>query len=285
MKETAEQWLATLKEEAGSHDLKHLDLLINATLLDYPLQERLQELSPSPPLARLLEGTPEQALAAQGPMLIRVFWESPDQVSWVESFLHAFHDQSRVLAVMSRWSFDDLTEHLRHCTQIEWDEGARSGLLRYYDTRIFESVAGLIRPLRDYAFDGRPLEGMDLCGRVFHGAVISWHWIDREQCSRTLHGEPVPRDHLPRPLPILRLSSHCVTTLQRWKEVEGFFLAHEESLRTLGADHQRNARYQVFEAVCDAEKQSLFGEERTDFIFANLYKIFPFLTLLDRRGS
>ena len=55
---------------------------------------------------------------------------------------------------MSRWTFDDLAEHLSHCLQIEWDGGVRSGLLRYYDTRVFESIAGLIRPLRDYAFDG-----------------------------------------------------------------------------------------------------------------------------------
>lgn len=285
MKEAAEQWLVMLKAQADSHSLKHLDLLINATGLDYPLDARLDELYPSPPQARLFEGTPEHALAAMGPILVRVFWESPEQQAWLIAFLHQFHDQSRVLVLLSDWSFDDLSEHLRHCLQIEWDEGRSSGLLCYYDTRLFENITRLISPLHDYLFDGTPLAGMELCRRVLHGAVISWHWIDSELCEQVLPGKPLSRDQLPRPLPGFRLSPHELRSLKWWDEVERFFQRHDLNVNMFGHNDRSLARTEVFQAIADAAKQKLSGDARNDFIFARLRAAFPFLKDLDRTAS
>jgi hypothetical protein len=74
MKLAIRNWLDTLKQQAEAHGLEHLDVVINATLLDYPLLQRLAELDPPPLQALLLEGTPEHALAPQGPILVRIKW-------------------------------------------------------------------------------------------------------------------------------------------------------------------------------------------------------------------
>lgn len=79
-------WLGGLKKYAKGQNIEHLDVVINATLLDDPLLQRLAGLDPPPPQALRLEGTPEYALAVQGSVLIRVLWEHASQVAWLGEF-------------------------------------------------------------------------------------------------------------------------------------------------------------------------------------------------------
>jgi hypothetical protein len=94
-------------------------------------------------------------------------------VEWLGGFQTAFCDDSRVLALLSHWPIDALSEHLRYCTQAQWDNGARSGILRYYDIRLFKHISSLFWGEDNWNF---------------HAPVISWHWIDRDQNEQALGG-------------------------------------------------------------------------------------------------
>ena len=66
--------LRDLKARADAATIEHLDLIVDNTAFDYPLLQRLAELTPAPLHTLLLEGTLENELASEGPVLIRVVW-------------------------------------------------------------------------------------------------------------------------------------------------------------------------------------------------------------------
>lgn len=121
---SAAEWQAQLHEQSLKHGLRHLDLLINATGLAYPLESSVDSLPQAPASAHLLQETPEHELANQGPILLRLDWDTDQHQAWLAAFLSAVHRDARVLAFHSHWPFSALADHLRHCTQAEWNQGA-----------------------------------------------------------------------------------------------------------------------------------------------------------------
>lgn len=207
MLSTASTWLATLQEQALSHRLAHIDLLIDATGLNYPLWQSLAELKAEPAIAMLLDNTPEQAIAKQGPVLLRLQRQDQEHLLWLQQLLDSLHREPRLLALLSSWSFGELTEHLRHCTQAEWNQGRSGGLLRYWDARLFLAVSETLTPQQ---------------GRWFHAPVIAWHWLDRDDQPRQLTGQPVRPSERPQPLPPLVLSNEQVAQVIAWTSAESF---------------------------------------------------------------
>lgn len=204
---THPMWLMQLREQALKHGLPHLDLLINATGLDYPLTPTLAPLLPQPDMARLLESTPEHALADQGPILLRLHWNEREQLAWLTEFLAQVHRQSRVLVLLSQWHFSELAGHLRHYTQAVWNQGNSSGLLRYWEPRLFLASSETLNPAQS---------------SLFHAPAITWHWIDRDGRASQLPGHPSCSGELPRPRPHLELNHEQVAQLVAWTSAELF---------------------------------------------------------------
>jgi len=259
MNASIRDWLGNLKQQAEAKNLEHLDLLINATLLHYPVLQRLAELDPPPLHSLLFENTPEHALASEGPILVRVFWEQPAQMAWLGEFLTQFYWESRALLMMSYWPFEALTTHLRYCTQAHWDKGANSGILRYYDTRLFKHIASL--------FVGDAYHN-------FHAAVISWHWIDRDHNAQAIGGTYCKPNEFIAPQGPLMLDERQVRSANAWSKAEQWEQTHGLSKRNYTVGKEQLIA-QIFLAQLAASDKHLKGQAHTDFIVEWLAQYLP----------
>lgn len=245
-------WLMHLREQALKHGLLHLDLLINATGLDYPLIPTLATLTAQPDMARLLGGTPEHALADQGPILLRLRWDESSQQTWLTDFLAQVHRQSRVLALFSQWHFGELVDHLRHYTQVVWDQGKSSGLLRYWEPRLFLATSEMLNPAQS---------------QLFHAPSIAWHWIDRDGKASHLPGYPCRSGELPRLLPHLELSNEQVAQMVAWTSAELFRQDSFIQPQDYGLAQQESLIRHLLHAQLAANREQLHDlDQRETFI-------------------
>lgn len=173
MLSTAKDWLHHLMDEARNAGLNHLDLLLNGAVLPHGLLAPLIEQVAAPECARLFEHTLEHALAHQGPLLLRIALGNQAQCAEAAQLLNAVHTHFCVLALTSRWPFEALAAHLRGATQATWNKGASSGVLRYYDTRLFRHFCEQLDPQQ--------------LGQ-FHAPVSQWYWIDHDGKQASLSG-------------------------------------------------------------------------------------------------
>ncbi len=245
-------WLGRLQEQAQAVKLPHLDLLINATQLDYPLLRRLAALSVPPLQAQLFAGTAEHALAAQGPILLRLHWQQLEQQAWLSEFVRRYHRDHRVLALLSAWPFDELAQHLRHCTQAQWNQGADSGLLRFYEPRLLRAVCEMLDPVQS---------------AWFHAPIVTWHWLDRDGKAAVLPGNPVRASELARPLPALRLSHPQVAYLLAWSAAEALRREHALVPQDYALAQQETLMRHLVHGQLAADREGLNGQEREPFIF------------------
>lgn len=256
MRMTEKEWLAYLRKQAEAKQLNHLDVLIDATLLDYPLLASLAEIDPPPQYSLLFDGTPEHSLAEQGPVLVRATWSQPAHQQWLTEFFRLFHYHHRMLAAFSDWPFEALTKHLRWCTQIQLEQGATSGILRFYDPRLFSNICeAMARPDTDY----------------FHASVSAWHWIDLDggACQRACRVRKP--EEMPEPLAPLLLDALQAEQIRVWTEAQ----MHCEALRLgtlqLPFDKEKIMFY-VHQALLEAGRKRLKDEARTVFLLDWLAK-------------
>jgi hypothetical protein len=249
--------LTHLKTLADESQLDHLDVIIDATAFDYPLQQRLAELQPQLQHVLLLAGTPENALAVDGPVLIRVFWEHTQQIKWLGEFLRFPETYSRALVTLSHWPFEALTEHLRHYTQAHW--GKCSGILRYYDTRMFKHISGLFR---------------DNVEDDFRAAAISWHWTDRDGKQQSTHGRNRTfGTFTPLRMPLM-LDEGQVSSIQRRTAAEQWETLHGLSKRNYQVCKEQVIN-QIYNGFNFAALKHLKGEALTAYIFEWLAESMP----------
>ncbi|TBU76582.1 DUF4123 domain-containing protein [Pseudomonas daroniae] len=206
MKSPARTWLTQLGEQAEQARLQHFDLLVDASNLHYPLLSRLDEVEQPPEIAKLLQGTPEEAIADKGPLLLRVRVDQLKQQSWLDELLASRNAHQHLLALLSPWPFTQLASHLSHCTQAEWNDGRGSGLLRFYDPRMLVPTSEALDPQQIW----------------FHAPVIAWHWQDRDRQPRSLPGNLMRPAELPSPLPVLRLTRAQMASLFAWSAAEDY---------------------------------------------------------------
>lgn len=82
MKTSPQPWLNLLCEQAKHALVQHIELLVYESNLGYPLRPLLKALQSSPAAAKLLEGSPENAIADSGPLLVPVSLEQIAQAAW-----------------------------------------------------------------------------------------------------------------------------------------------------------------------------------------------------------
>ena len=238
----ASNWLAILQEQALVHRLAHIDVLLDTTGLKYPLWQSLADLKNEPGIALLLDGTPEQALAKQGPVLLRLQWADQEHRLWLQQLFDSLHREPRLLALLSNWSFIELSEHLRHCTQAEWNQGRSGGLLRYWDPRLFFAVSETLTPQQ---------------GRWFHAPVSAWHWLDRDDQPRQLAGQSAHPSELPQPLPTMELSNEQVAELVAWMDAEDYRAFTCAQHQEYGLPSRETLQQHLVRAYLDANQQGI----------------------------
>lgn len=245
----ATAWLHAVLVQSESARLGHLDLLVNVSRLDYSLPDRLHALAIAPQMEPLLEKTPEAAIAVKGPLLVRVDLAASEQCAWLAECVAQLYSQRCLLAVHSRWPFAALANHLRQCTQVEWNQGRTTGLLRYFDPRLFLATCETLQPSQS---------------QWFHAPVITWHWIDRDGEPACLQGYALPPQDL-KPL-ALRLDNAQVGALMAWTSAEIFRQDYALEPAQYGQLNREGLMRHLMHAQLAADRARCYDETRAAFI-------------------
>lgn len=260
MSVSSNNWLELLYQQAAQARLPHVDLLVDASNLAYPLLARLAEQESPPELTKLLQGTPEEAIADSGPLLLRVELTQNQYPQWLNELLASDNAHQHVLALLSPWAFPELANHLRHCTQSEWNDGRSSGLLRFYDPRLLLATHEALDPQQLW----------------FHAPVIAWHWQDRDRQPRSLAGNLQRHGELPSPLPTLRFNPQQVASLLAWNAAEDYRRSWGVQPSDYGLAQQEALMRHLLHAQLQANREGLHDiEQREVFICAWLAKHSP----------
>lgn len=242
------RWLDELWVNAQQLKQQHLDVLVDATSLDYPLLQQLAEQPDAAKLAKLFENTPEAAIADFGPLLLRV---GIGQRDWLHTFINAVDCNKHVVVVFSPWQFEALADHLRGFLQAQWNQGRSEGVLRYYDPRMLLPVTETLTPVQSNAF---------------HAAVISWHWLDRDQQPQSLPGNYVRHAQIPAAGPVM-FDHPQVANLLAWTEADAYRVDRCAVPQNYGLSRNESLIRHLYRSQLAANQKGLLEpEEREPFI-------------------
>ncbi|HBO3044041.1 DUF4123 domain-containing protein [Pseudomonas aeruginosa] len=228
----------------------HIDVLVDATGLDdYPLLAEHARQSDPPALFKLLEQTPEAALADEGPLLLRL---EDGHAAWLDELLERIDCRHHLMLLFSPWSLPRLGEHLRSCTQAEWNQGRSSGVLRFYEPGLFMAVSDMLAPRQS---------------RYLHAPVSSWHWLDRDGRPRELAGHYQAHEAPPLQA-VLRLEAHQVAALRAWSEAEAYRREYFVLPRDHGLGSQESLLQHLVQAHLAADRQGVQDFDQRDAFVA-----------------
>ncbi|MDR8016677.1 DUF4123 domain-containing protein [Ectopseudomonas guguanensis] len=249
-------WLEMLGERASEEHLPHLDLLVDTTGSSYSL-ETLRALPTPPDQALLLEGLPESKLAEQGPVLLRFDWRDNGQRSALADLTATLFPQQRLLALLSPWPFERLAAHLAYHLQAEWNQGRSSGLLRFYDPRLFLAYCETLDPQQ---------------ARLFHAPAYGWHWLDRDEAHAQLAGMPMPAREVELPEQMLQLNNPQVAMLVAWTSAELMRRDYDLQPQDYALAKRESLIRHLVHGQLAADRAGCAGAQRDEYIFDWLAK-------------
>lgn len=219
---SATSWVAMVSQAAIAYGHTHIDLIIDQTGWHKPFIPVLTAFQPPLTWISLFADTPFAGLQDDSPLLLRLSLNDTAQRQWFDDLAEHFAQTARLLALISPAPFPQLAQHLSHHLYVSWPDD--EGILRYYDTRLLESLQDVLTPGQR---------------EQFHAQTQLWSWPDRDGKPAWLPGSWNPARELPLPLPTITLNADQVDHFSAATEAEAL-------LHTIQDAHPRQNREQLF---------------------------------------
>lgn len=163
-KDNGKTWLKQASALCTAAGQDYIDVLIDQAGSAQPLQQALNQITPPLRWFTLFEGTPEAATAEYSPLIMRLHWSAGSHQRWLEQLVEHFTGSPRLTLLLSPLAFDLQSSHLQALSQVHWEE--QTGLLRYYDNRVFSSLLEHVLTPEQQA--------------TFTDIALFWSWRDRD---------------------------------------------------------------------------------------------------------
>ncbi|XXN64210.1 DUF4123 domain-containing protein [Enterobacter ludwigii] len=163
-KNNGKAWLHQAADLCRAAGQDYIDVLVDQAGTAQPLQQALNQIAPPLRWFALFEGTPEAATAEYSPLVMRLHWNASSHQRWLEQLVEHFSGSPRLTLLLSPLAFDLLSSHLQALSQVHWEE--QTGLLRYYDNRVFPSLLEHVLTPEQQA--------------AFTDIALFWSWRDRD---------------------------------------------------------------------------------------------------------
>lgn len=157
-------WLQQAESLSFAAGLDYIDVLVDQAGIDQSFQNAMYQLSPAARWFALFEGTPEAGTMEYSPMVMRLHFAFSQHRALLEQLMKYFAGMPRFTLLISPLVFDLLSRHLQALSQVQWEE--QTGLLRYYDNRVFPSLLTHVLTARQQA--------------AFTDVALFWSWRDRD---------------------------------------------------------------------------------------------------------
>jgi hypothetical protein len=131
-------WLKQANALCTAAGQDYLDVLVDQAGTAQPLQQALNQINPPLRWFELFANTPEAATPEYSPLVMRLHFSISSHQRWLEQLVEHFSTTPRLTLLISPLAFDLLSSHLQALSQVHWEE--QTGLLRYYDNRVFPSL-------------------------------------------------------------------------------------------------------------------------------------------------
>jgi hypothetical protein len=166
------QWLQHIEKVCASVETHQVDLILDQTGLEHSVIQALAQIQPRISWRSLFDGTPEEHLLDQAPILMRLDLTLWQHKAWLEELIGSCAADARLMVLITPLGFEVLGEALRALMQAEW--GGQSFLLRFYDSRVFPILlSSVLTPEQRAGF--------------LHLACY-WGWLDRDGETQWLPG-------------------------------------------------------------------------------------------------
>lgn len=244
------QWLEQIEQVCASVDVQEVDVLLDQAGWSHCAVPGLQALSPKAPWFSLFTDTPEEKLLDQAPLLMRLDLTVWQHRAWLEELIEHGASEARLMVVVSSMRFEELSHALQALLQVRW--GDRSGLLRFYDPRIFPLLLNTILTHEQRA--------------EFLQVASCWGWLDRDGQPQWRPGTRQRKQSGVEVSPFVRLNNEqCARVIS---------IGEAQQLLNGGQfDHLDSTREQRFELlyslILQAKQESYLGNF-IDYIRQNL---------------
>lgn len=157
-------WLIQANALCTAAGQDYLDVLVDQAGTAQPLQQALNQINPPLRWLELFANTPEAATPEYSPLVMRLHFSISSHQRWLEQLVEHFSTTPRLTLLISPLAFDLLSSHLQALSQVHWEE--QTGLLRYYDNRVFPSLLEHVLTPEQQA--------------AFTDIALFWSWRDRD---------------------------------------------------------------------------------------------------------
>lgn len=212
------QWIEEVAVTCRTSGTAYLDIIVDQAGLDSSVIPALNALSVE--WQSLYRDLPEAFIIDDAPLVARITLDDPQQMQWLKDISQQVIVQAPLLLLCSYWTLSALSDWLTQCMDI-LQEG-RSGILRFYDTRIFPLLFSHVLSEEQQKPLLRP--------------ALFWVWQDRDGNARGIKGSGTPqaRDEKPhkidlsdRQLEHLMCVSDVVALLSHKKPPAGSYTSQQ----------------------------------------------------------
>ncbi|MFW9270573.1 DUF4123 domain-containing protein [Pseudomonas sp. NR3] len=245
-------WLDLLEASGTRSGLYHLDVVVDQAGSNAPLLPSVLSVEPPLQWRSLFTGLPEEGASELAPLLLRIDLTQPLQRQWLGGLMHEARDRSQLMVLASPWLFPALAEHLGRCLEVT--NGGCTGLLRYYDPRLFPLLFSHVLEPAQQQLLLRP--------------AVFWSWLDRDGVPGHLPGAPGeplgsedfrPLDLSDSQLEVLGCASDATLAMSKLLAARPATYGNEQFF------------HQCYAAMLDAtEAGLLLGPEREAFVLKRL---------------